>query len=422
MHLAKRNFFEVRSFVIRKISRQAAAVVALVLSSCLVSTMECRAVTTFRTLYTFTSGNDGGRPYVGMIFDGAGDLYGTAYQGGTSNVGVVFELAPNGHGGWSESVLHSFSGDDGSMPDGVLVFDTSGNLYGTTLLGGAYGDGTVFELSPNGDGTWTESVLHSFNGADGFAPEAGVILDKAGDLYGTASGGGTHNGGVAFKLSHGTWTETVLHSFDKNGTDGYQLSATLVLDKHGNLYGTTVWGGNLNNCTGAGCGIVFRLSPKTNGTWKETILHSFSGNDGAFPTAPLIFDKAGNLYGTTQEGGNRFGTVFELSPNSDGSWTESVLLLFGGMIGAYPQPAVVFDQMGNLYGTTTGDGGDRNGTVFELSPNGNGTWTPTVLHSFSNRPGSLALGGLIVDKHRKLYGTTAGNDRKTFGSAFQIIP
>ena len=194
MHLAKLNFFEVRSFVIRKISRQAAAIVALVLSSCLVSTMECRAVTTFRTLYTFTSGNDGGRPYVGMIFDRAGNLYGTAYQGGTSNVGVVFELAPNGHGGWSESVLHSFSGEDGSMPDGVLVFDTLGNLYGTTLLGGAYGDGTVFELSPNGDGTWTESILHSFNGADGFAPEAGVILDQAGDLYGTASGGGTHNG------------------------------------------------------------------------------------------------------------------------------------------------------------------------------------------------------------------------------------
>jgi uncharacterized repeat protein (TIGR03803 family) len=361
-----------------------------------------------------------------MIFDPAGNLYGTTYQGGVNNAGAVFELTSNGRGGWSETVLHSFDGADGMFPQAVLVFDKSGNLYGTTLLGGFSGDGTVFKLAPNSDGSWTESIVHSFDGGDGFAPQAGVIFDEAGNLYGTTSGGSAHNWGNAFKLSpnsDGTWTETVLHSFDKNGVDGFQLQGALIVDKHGSLYGSTAWGGNLSNCGGAGCGTVFRLTPRKNGSWKESIIHSFGGTDGSWPTDALIFDKAGNLYGTTSTGGAaRVGTVFELSPNGDGSWTETVLHSFVTTDGAYPDAGVVFDQAGNLYGTTVSGGVRGFGTTFKLMPNHDGSWTESVLHSFLNRPGAMPLGGLIVDKQGKLYGPTAGDDRTTFGSVFEVTP
>jgi uncharacterized repeat protein (TIGR03803 family) len=404
--------------------RLACAVMALIGLS-LVSTTDAWGGGRFKTLYRFTGGNDGGRPYVGMIFDPAGNLYGTTYQGGVNNAGAVFELTSNGRGGWSETVLHSFDGADGMFPQGVLVFDKSGNLYGTTLLGGVSGDGTVFKLAPNSDGSWTESIVHSFDGGDGFAPQAGVIFDEAGNLYGTTSGGSAHNWGNAFKLSpnsDGTWTETVLHSFDKNGVDGFQLQGALIFDKHGSLYGTTAWGGNLSNCGGAGCGIVFRLTPRKNGSWKESIIHSFGGADGSSPTDALIFDKAGNLYGTTETGGAAFGTVFELSPNGDGSWTESVLFSFYGTYGLYPDAGVIFDQAGNLYGTTVSGGTSGYGTVFELSLGGDGSWTANLLHAFLNRPGTTPLGGLISNGHGKLYGTTAGDDRMTFGSVFAITP
>jgi uncharacterized repeat protein (TIGR03803 family) len=262
-------------------------------------------------IFTFT---DGWQPFAGMIFDAAGNLYGTTAGGGATvteachdSCGVVFKLAPNPDGTWTESVLHSFTGTDGDLPDAGLIFDAAGNLYGTTFEGGADRSGVVFKLAPNPDGTWTESVLYSFTGGvDGGYPAAGLTLDPAGNLYGTTFEGGADRSGVVFKLApnpDGTWTESVLYSFT-GGADG-AYPRGLIFDAAGNLYGTTEYGGAY------GDGVVFKLSPRSSG-WSETVLHSFLGF-GQQPFAPVIFDPAGNLYGTTQWGNGNYGLVFEIT-------------------------------------------------------------------------------------------------------------
>jgi uncharacterized repeat protein (TIGR03803 family) len=277
----------------------------------------------------FTAGVDGAYPLAGLIFDLAGNLYGTTAGGGDLGChkpygcGVVFKLTPNPDGTWTESVLHSFTGADGWEPDAGLIFDATGNLYSTTYVGGAYGQGVVFKLTPNPDGTWTESVLYSFTGgADGGYPEAGLIFDAAGDLYGTTAFGGSatcpggDECGVVFKLApnpDGTWTESVLHSFT-GGADGANPFAGLIFDAAGNLYCTTVGGGDSTACPSlGGCGVVFKLSSSSSG-WSETVLHTFIGF-GANPYAPVIFDRAGNLYGTTLLGNPAFddGLMFEIT-------------------------------------------------------------------------------------------------------------
>jgi uncharacterized repeat protein (TIGR03803 family) len=227
-------------------------------------------------------------------------------------------------------VLHEFAGNDGRYPVDGLVFDTTGNLYGTTVAGGTGGYGTVFKLSPNLDGTWTETVLYSFTGGvDGSTPEDGVTLDAAGDLYGTTYYGGAGGYGTVFKLSpnlDGTWTETLLYSFT-GGADGSNPEASVIFDAAGNLYGTTVYGGKF------GLGAVFRLSKNSSGTWTETVLYSPDSNAaGCCSFAKLTFDAAGNLYGTWSNSteSDRYGAVFKLSPNSNRTWTYSVLHAFMG--------------------------------------------------------------------------------------------
>jgi uncharacterized repeat protein (TIGR03803 family) len=304
-------------------------------------------------------------PYAGLIFDAAGNLYGTTYAGGAGD-GVVFKLAPNPDGTWTETVLHSFAGTDGGGPYAGLIFDATGNLYGTTEGGGAGDYGVVYKLSPNPDGTWTESVLHSFTGADGWFPYAGLIFDSAGNLYGTTYyGGGTGCGygcGAVYKPApnpDGTWTETVLHSF--MGTDGRNPYGGLISDASGNLYGTTQYGG-----ASAGYGVVFKLAPNVDGTWTETVLHNFMGTDGYGPLAGLVFDAIGNLYGTAQGGGaDGNGVVFKLVPNQDGAWSESVLHTFSGT-GKNPEAPVIFDPAGNLYGTASA-GNNNYGLAFEIT-------------------------------------------------------
>ncbi len=259
-----------------------------------------------------------------MIIDAAGNLYGTTEYGGDYSCGgpgcgTVFELMPTEGGGWTEKKLHNFgNGTDGVFPLADLNLDVAGNLYGTTYGGGglcSYGCGTVFELTPNGNGNWTEKVLHSFNdnGTDGDLPYAGLIFDAAGNLYGTTVAGGSSYAGTVFELTphgNGNWTEKVLHSFSNVGTDGASPFAGLIFDAAGNLYGTTTYGGNHP-------GTVFELTPTGGGDWTEKVLHSFSnvGTDGAYPYGGLIFDAAGNLYGTTYLGGTyNYGTVFEVTP------------------------------------------------------------------------------------------------------------
>jgi uncharacterized repeat protein (TIGR03803 family) len=329
---------------------------------------------------------DGIQPVAGLVFDSAGNLYGTTISGGTYNEGTVFELSPQSGGGWTEKVIYSFgtATNDGNSPRrGTLVFDAKGNLYGTTNEGGTNGaspgDGTVFELSPGNGGVWTEKIIYNFgaNTTDGINPRSGVIFDAAGNLYGTTYSGGSYNYGTVYELTPGaggTWTETVLHNFDINDVDGANPVAGLIFDGQGNLYGTTYYGGNYGN--GNHLGAVYELSPNPEGTWTEEVLYSFTGTngDGASPASDLIFDQAGNLYGTTEFGGvaiSTEGTVYKLTRGASG-WTESIVYAFSGALsdGHNPVAAVNFDAAGNLYGTTSAGGTNsagQYGTVFELS-------------------------------------------------------
>jgi uncharacterized repeat protein (TIGR03803 family) len=314
-------------------------------------------------VYRF-SGQDGANPHAGLVRDGAGNLYGTT-SGGGAGVGVVFKLSPSG----TETVLHSFTGDDGINPLD-LVRDAAGNLYGTTASGGSWNIGVVFELVRS-DSTYQSKVLFTFTGnmkQDGAYPLAGLVRDVAGNLYGTTSYGGTHGWGVVFKLSP-TGSETVLHSFT-NGADGAYPAAGLIQDAAGNLYGTTYGAG------AHGFGVVFELircDSEPSG-YEFRPLYSFTGGAaGAYPLAGLVRDMAGNLYGTTSYGGTHgWGVVFKLSPTG----SETVLHSFtNGADGAYPAAGLIQDAAGNLYGTTTQGGATSTceppygcGVVFKLTP------------------------------------------------------
>lgn len=270
---------------------------------------------TLTIVYEFQPSPDGGNPWGEVVFDGAGNMYGTTAYGGTGNCsngiesgcGVVYKLSPAGSG-WTETILYNFSGNDGEQPTSGLIFDASGNLYGVTGEGGNYNGGVVYELSPSWSGGWTETVLHSLQVNDGFDPIGSLIMDASGNLYGTAQDGGPAGGGTAFELSQpGTWTFQVLYAFLGNkGTP----QAPLALDSAGNLYGV--------GFGDAGYGNVFRLMP-ANGSWIKTDLHSFQGSDGLWPNGGLVLDSSGNLYGTTSNGGGGpcyegCGVVWEITP------------------------------------------------------------------------------------------------------------
>src|SRR5579872_2727634 len=333
-----------------------------------------------------------------------------------------------------EKLLHSFNGNNGQTPDSSLIFDSSGNLYGTTNAGGLYSLGTVFELIPKAGGGWTEKVLHNFNGKDGSGPYSGLTFDSSGNLYGTTFYGGKSavcggGCGTVFELTKasGNWKEKVLHNFN-NGTDGSGSYASLIFDSSGNLYGTTFYGGNSALCNG-GCGTIFELIPQTGGTWMEKILYSFGANstDGQSPVASLIFDSLGNLYGVARGGGvYGQGTAFELMPTSGGGWTEKVLYDFNdnGVDGNDPGSAMLFDASGDLYGTTFFGGAYGNGTAFELTPTSGGGWKENILHSFgANGTFGVYPLGLVFDAAGNLYGTTQqDNVGGGGGTIFELLP
>ncbi len=343
-----------------------------------------------KVLHNFTGGKDGASPMSGLILDAAGNLYGSASGGGKYNsscqggCGVVFELTPSANGKWTEKVLHAFAYEDGYFPYASLVFDTAGNLYGTTLGDGSKsGDsGTAFQLTPVANGKWNHRVLHWFGyGGDGIFPYAGLIFDAAGNLYGTTTYGGFYYGGTVFRLepgANGRWTERILHSFGNYlVNDGYNPYAGLALDGAGNLYGTTTLGGSTCSASGDTCGTVFRLTLGAKGKWTERVLHSFN-SDSASPFSGLVIDAVGNLYGTTVASSepHGFGTVFELTPHSDGEWSKKLLHVFRGDDGADPFGGLVFDSAANLYGVTRYGGDDDSncnqlggcGVVYEITP------------------------------------------------------
>jgi uncharacterized repeat protein (TIGR03803 family) len=395
------------------------------------------------TLHDFLGGPDGAQPLGGITIDGEGKLFGTTQYGGAANLGAVFEVRPVAGGSAKERVIFEFPSSDGANPAANVVLDGSNNIYGTTSAGGDCGGwiqaesgcGTVFELSPRPDGGWSRKLLYQLagtaNGAgDGDEPAAGLIFDQSGNLYGTTEAGGKYNEGTVFELTPGTgggWSEKVLYSFGSLGQhDGSVPLGSLVFDAEGNLYGTTANGGN-STCD-FGCGTVFELSPSTNG-WSETILYNFTGgSDGSGPAAGLIFDPSGDLYGTASVGGLGYGTIFMLSPGSDG-WIETTLYAFTGKNGDGNGPLCtpLFDSLGNLYGTTALGGtnigsGYGDGTVFELSPSRTG-WQEKVLYSFAGgSDGEEPRAGLIFDSSGNLYGTTQGGGNGTVGTVFKLSP
>jgi uncharacterized repeat protein (TIGR03803 family) len=338
----------------------------------------------------------------------------------------------------TEKVLASFSGQDGANPQAGVIFDASGNLYGTTNAGGdpsckaIAGCGTIFRMSPGANGTWTKTTLHHFNSIDGANPSGALVFDSAGkNLYGTTAWGGSSSCvqgafkgcGTVFQLSHGTngaWTLKTIHRFSFSGPDGSNPASTLVFDSAGNLYGTTNAGGGNN------AGTLFELSPAVNGTWAVKTLHTFTGanGDGANPFGPLVFDATGNLFGTTTRGGtHNAGTVFELSPATGGNWTATTLYSFSNSSGNAPDAGVIFDSIGNLYGTTSSDGdicGCKFGTVFELVAGAGGTWTEKTLHTFTT-DGS-GPGGVIFDSAGNLYGVTFVGASSGDGTVFELSP
>lgn len=358
---------------------------------------------------------------------------------------VVFAVAVKGQA--SEKTLLTFNQSNGSVPNGSLVSDAQGNLYGTTSFGGANpcSCGVVFKLTPSSDGGWTESILYTFKGgSDGAEPTAGIIFDAAGNIYGTTVYGG-HSSycpgskdvlgcGTVFRLkpdSSGTWEESVLYRF-KGGQDGGNPATALVMDSHGNLYGTT-------SCQDApGCidGTVFKLAPASGVPWKETVLHNFthSDQDGSAPYGTLVMDAAGNLYGTTSQGGPGYeGTVFEVSPLADGAWTYTRVFSFGlpPAVGYHPFGGVIVDATGtNLYGMTFGGGypchdtgGSGCGIVFRLKRDSSGNWTERVLHLFRGSDGANPFDSLVFDSKGNLYGTTfyGGRSANCYGGCGAVF-
>ncbi len=427
-----------RNRIVRlKIRTAAAAALALAAVFGLTAAETQRAqAQTYTVIHNFTGGPDGATPMAGLTQDGAGNLYGTAAYGGNSGgncgasgCGALFRLS-NRNSGWVLTPLYSFlGGDDGANPEANVVIGPDGTLYSTTYLGGGPCDGdgcgTVFNLKPAASACktalcpWTETVIHRFTGQDGIGPVGAVVFDQTGNLYGATTTGGLRNGGTVFELSP-----------SGGGWSGKILHVSygypgsgVIFDSSGNLYGTAFIGGN-------GQGSVYQLTPSEFG-WISTDLYDFSnGSDGGYPWAGLIFDQSGNLYGTTTAGGSgNGGTVFQLTP-SGGNWTLNTLHSFTGpgddrfVVG--PVGSLVMDNAGALYGTAFADGASSYGSVFKLTPS-HGSWTYTSLHDFTGgSDGGYPYSNLIFDANGNLYGTTSvggtGPCTNGCGVIFEITP
>jgi len=370
-------------------------------------------------LYNFNSFNgDGYYPYSGLVADAKGNLYGTTNSGG-AGYGTVFELKLSG-GTWSEAQLHVFTAGtmDGAYPQySSLVFDKAGNLYGTTQQGGTSNLGTVFELKLAG-GKWTESLIHSFTGTsghDGQYPEAGLSFDSAGNLFGTTQYGGRTNAGTVFRmsLSNGKWTYKSIHAFASPG--GYYPEGGITAGAKGYYYGTTYYGGKTYNA-----GTVYRLF-ESRGVWVSQTVFTFTGGaNGTYPFSTLATDAAGNLYGTTYQGGaNNLGTVYELKAGKNNKYTQKVLYSFKGGTtdGEYPYPSVIVDAKGNLYGTTRYGGPANQGSVYKVA-----SGKEKALWFFGGtNDGDQPLAGVILVKG-KLFGTTYAGGTHSAGTAFEVTP
>jgi uncharacterized repeat protein (TIGR03803 family) len=376
----------------------------------------------YKVLHAFGTGKDGGGLWGSLAFDANGNLYGTTSGGGAYGDGTVFELTPGSNGRWTETILHSFPSfpDDGGAPFSTPILDAAGNLY-ATANGGTHNSGIVLQLA---HGSWAETILYNFCAkpkcGDGGSPSAGLVLDGAGNLYGTAY--------YPFELSPsaGGWSFTRLHkfpSFKGDGSDAYQ---GVVLDAKGNVHGATEGGGTGNEgCIQTGCGIDYELHHMPDGKWKEIVLHDFgTGGDDMQISGGLLLDGTDTIYGAADGGAHAQGVVYRLSRGANGHWKAAVQYSFtGGADGGGPGD-LVMDKSGNLYGATV-NGGDPNcgcGVVFKLAPGSKGNWKYTVLHRFTGYDGAQPYAALTLDSKGNLYGTTATGGSGGAGVAFEITP
>jgi uncharacterized repeat protein (TIGR03803 family) len=390
------------------------------------------AAASYKVIQNFSCGADSScYPSGPLVFDKSGNLYGTAEQGGIENYGTIFQLVPNPDDTWSQTVLHSFDfANDGEYPRFGVILDSTGNLYGTTSSAGGPRDlGTVFELLPD-NGGWT--IVLPFDGSSG----GGVVTDRNGNIYG-AIGPGNYKAGAVGELSPdgNGWSYVALYSFcaQANCADGDTPASPLTFDVAGNLYGTTEYGGNKQLCTAdtIGCGVAFQLSPNRGGTWTFHLMHAFAAfsGDGQTPSGPLVMDRNGSVYGTTLNGGpTGGGTVFKLIPSTLGrSWKETVLYTFPHCSsGCSPLHGLAIDQAGNLYGAAGGGdmlclGGSYCGVLFELSPQKGNQWTYTLVHKFNGTDG-WGSDTPTIGPDGNIYGVTLYGGQNSQGVVFQITP
>jgi uncharacterized repeat protein (TIGR03803 family) len=423
----------------------------------------CTVVTTMAfgasetVLFNFKGGKDAGGPRSGLVMDKAGNLYGVTSQGGRGGTncfgegcGFVYKLSPTSGGTWKKTNLYEFTGgSDGGVPVGNLAIDAKGNLYGVTEQGGTGGCdtvlgggcGVVFRVSPKSNGKWKYSVIHDFDPGrienDGSYADAGLIIDESGNLYGTTTFGGGFvcDCGIVYQLKPtqgGQWTEHILYVFvgiSQGGSDVSFPDSDVFVDKRGHVFGTGSGGGDV--LCNDGCGGVYELIPQSNGSYTEKVLKIFhGGKDGMQPDGGVIVDSKGNVYGTTDFGGGGTGctnggfgcgTVFELQKSAKG-YRQRILHRFNGPDGYAPFADLYLDGQGSLYGTTQAGGDSNNGTVFQVTES-SGKWKQSVLHSFSGgQDGDLPQAGLIPDTKGGLFGTTRGGGTGGRGTVYHIVP
>jgi uncharacterized repeat protein (TIGR03803 family) len=412
-----------------RFARAAFLGVAVTATLILVANAAIAATTT--VAYSFAGDEDGEYPSTELVMDAAGNLYGTTVQGGEFGGGSVFQLAPDGSGGWTHTVLYSFTGGaDGGQPYGGVTLDAQGNLYGTAVIGGTGGVctedgcGVAYELAEDA-GTWHQHVLHAFTGgADGSGPGAGLTFDQDGNLYGMTPTGGAFGLGTIYQLhpnGTGQWKLRVVHAFTGGADGGAASAGRLLLAGDGSLYGVATVGGAF------GQGVAFQLVPAISGGFHMTSLYDFQGQpDAGFPYGGLTMDARGNLYGTTYyDGANDLGSVYQLSKRGSGQWRESVLYSFsGGSDGASPISTLNLDAQGNLYGTTSegGAAGCGCGTIFQLARRGGG-WTERVVYRFTGSPdGAFPYNGMVSDGAGSYFGTTVHGGADGEGSVYRFTP
>ena len=380
----------------------------------------------FKVLHNFGSSNDGNVPSGPLLPDAHGNLYGGTGGGpGLSGFGVVFALTPRNSGGWNETILHTFAETDGS-PWGGLIFGEGGSLFGTTI-GGPASKSEAYQLIPGSSG-WSFNVLYS----DGAGP--GMVFDKSGNLYGSIGLGDYFGAGAIGELSPTSsgWTYTQLYSFCGGGdcSGGYAPLGPPIWDAHGNLWGTMAFGGITQSpCVFVdGCGVLYEMTPNGDGTWTYNVIHQFasSSTDGQFPGGGLVMDASGNFYGGTTEGGtSNLGTIFKFS-NVDGTWQEKIIYEFSSCkLGCGVEGTMARDKSGNLYGTANGGPGNCGlscGVVFKLAPQANGSWKYTVLYNLTKATGGVQLYGVILDGNGNLFGVTGSSGKYGAGTAFEITP